>query len=52
MLDRTRHGAVEIVQNCDGKVRLEVLRFPSISVVLSKEPLQSVINELNGNLAL
>nr|CAD2205309.1 unnamed protein product [Meloidogyne enterolobii] len=48
LLDRTRHDAVEIVQNCGGKVRLEVLRFPSISVVLSKEPLQSVINGLNS----
>lgn len=35
LFNRTRHDAVELVRNCDSEVHLEILRFPSITDVLS-----------------
>lgn len=35
LFNKSRHNAVDLVSACEREVRLELLRFPSISEVLS-----------------
>lgn len=35
LFNKTRHDAVELVKECESEVKLEVLRFPSITEVLA-----------------